>query len=207
MAGDTVGAILVGGQSTRMGRDKAGVELAGKPLASWVAAALTAAGLEVITAGGPDRVPGYPNVADAPGVIGPLAGLVAALGYAAGRPVFLVATDQPLLRPATVRRIVAARGPHDAAVPLAAGHPQVTCAVYGPGCLRAIAGIAKPPATIRDLLTAVTVRYLPPADWEEWGEDGRSWRSLDSAADLAATEAELAEAEAAALASLPEENQ
>ena len=40
------GAIFCGGKSSRMGRDKASLELSGRPMVQWAAAAMSAAGLD-----------------------------------------------------------------------------------------------------------------------------------------------------------------
>lgn len=74
-----VGVVLCGGASTRMGSDKANLELAGRPLALWVADALRAAGAYPVVAQGGN--PPAPLVAepDSTPRAGPLAGLVDAL--------------------------------------------------------------------------------------------------------------------------------
>lgn len=189
-----VGAILTGGESRRMGADKATVELDGIPMGQRVAAALDDAGVEVVTVGGVTRIEGYESIPDPPGMHGPLAGLMSALEYAASRPVFTVAVDQPLLRTATVRNLISIET-HDAVIPMADDYPQVICALYRATCLPAMRRITpvNPDASIRDLLGYVSVRYVDPAEWMEWGEDGRSWRSVDTPEDLAEVEQWLAD--------------
>lgn len=175
-----------------MGADKANVELAGRPMVQWVAAALEAAGLEVVTFGGEARIEGYATIPDPPGAHGPLAGLMSALEFADHRPVLAVAVDQPLLRAQTVTGLLDVYG-HDAVIPIAEGHPQVLCALYRPTCLPEMRQVNKvnPEASIRDLLAYISVYEVQPSEWEEWGEDGRSWRSVDTPEDLAAVEAGL----------------
>ncbi|HKX75709.1 MAG TPA: NTP transferase domain-containing protein, partial [Acidimicrobiia bacterium] len=75
-----VGVVLAGGASRRMGRDKALVEVGGKPMIAWVVGALEEAGLEVVVAGKPQGWEGRRGLTDPPGLVGPLAGLMAALG-------------------------------------------------------------------------------------------------------------------------------
>src|SRR5438045_3278547 len=53
-----IGAILAGGSSSRMGTDKALVEVDGRPMALHVADALRAGGAEVVVLVGADRVVG-----------------------------------------------------------------------------------------------------------------------------------------------------
>ena len=169
-----------------MGRDKALIELGGRPMVAVVAAALADAGLDVVTVGGPDRVAGLPNVSDSALGAGPMAGLLAALEFAAGRQLFLTAVDQPGLRPRTVQHLLAEPS-GDAVVPLADGFPQVTCAVYRPAALPMLrdAVDARPGVAIRDALEGVDVTYVTPREWRRWGEDGGSWHSLNSPEDLA----------------------
>lgn len=175
-----------------MGTDKAQIEVNGLAMANWVGRALEAAGLEVVTVGAPDRVAGYDNIPDPAGAHGPLAGLLGALRNSSHRPVFIAAVDQPLLRPATVKELVSIRT-HDAVVPVEAGFPQVTCAVFRPTCLPAIRRVVavNPEGSIRDLLEYVAVRWVEEDEWSAWDETGDSWRSVNTPEDLAAIRARM----------------
>jgi molybdopterin-guanine dinucleotide biosynthesis protein A len=127
-----LGAILAGGQSRRMGTEKALVPLAGRPLIAWVADRLAPQvdGLLVNANGEPARFAalGLPVVADAvPGHPGPLAGILAALDWArAHRPraraVLTVPTDCPFLPTDLAGRLVDA---------LAQGAPAAVAASGG----------------------------------------------------------------------------
>lgn len=77
-----LGAVLAGGQSRRFGSDKALALLDGRPLIDYAVAALTRQ-CDAVVVVGRDTAP-VPTLADwpAPGM-GPLAGLAAALRYAA----------------------------------------------------------------------------------------------------------------------------
>ncbi|MDG2111212.1 MAG: molybdenum cofactor guanylyltransferase, partial [Actinomycetota bacterium] len=76
---ELTGAVLCGGLSTRMGADKAALELLGKPMARWVAEALRAGGVdEVIALGGTDSA-GLEVLADLEPGLGPLAVLIGAI--------------------------------------------------------------------------------------------------------------------------------
>ena len=169
-----------------MGRDKALIDVGGRPMVAVVAAVLADVGLDVVTVGGPDRVSGLPNVSDSERGAGPMAGLLAALEFAAGRQLFLAAVDQPGLRPETVNRLLAEPS-GDAVVPLHAGFPQVTCAAYRPEALPVLrdAADANAGVAIRDALREIDVTYIPSSEWQQWGEDGASWRSLNTPDDLA----------------------
>jgi len=86
MAGDWSGVILTGGASTRMGRDKALLPIAGIPMAIRVAGALTTAGADDVTCVGGDldglRACGLDAIADDWPGEGPVAGLLTGIAHA-----------------------------------------------------------------------------------------------------------------------------
>jgi len=92
-----VGAVLCGGRSTRMGRDKATLELLGRPMGLWVADALSSAGLaRVVALGGPGSL-GLDVIEDPPEMAGsgPLAPLIA--GLRAEGDIFVCPCDVPAI--------------------------------------------------------------------------------------------------------------
>lgn len=181
---EVLGAILAGGASRRMGTDKALVELADRPFVAWVGDALAPVASRVIVVGRAEPLGGLPAVPDRfPDRRGPLAGLDAAFRASTGD-VMLVGVDQPLVRTATLQRILAVEG-GDAIVPVASGVPQTTCALYRRSCAAATARIlAGPGGSLRDLIELAATTYIEPAEWRDWGEDGRSWYSIDDASRL-----------------------
>ena len=188
---DVTGVILAGGSASRMGQDKAFVRFRGAAMVTHVAASLTAAGLDVIVVGRGEPLNGLRAVPD-DGVSGrgPMAGMVTGL-RTAGTDIFLVAVDQPLLRPETITAIL--RLPGDAVVPRADGHPQVTCALYRQSCLEpAVTSLATGELKLRRMLDKVATNYIEPDVWSDWGEDGRSWLSLDTPDAVAAAEVHIA---------------
>ncbi len=183
-----LGAILVGGASTRMGTDKAGVAFGESVMLEWVAAALREAGCEVVVVGREEPgfdLQGVPD--DDESWSGPAAGLATALRLAAGRPVALVATDQPLIRSDTIRSLLDIEA--DAVVPVDEGVRQTTCAVYRAACEEPLHRMrAEGAPSLQRLLRVVEAREVGADEWESWGEDGRSWWSLDTPEDVAAAE-------------------
>ena len=105
------GAILCGGASRRMGRDKATLPIDGEPMAGRVARALSAAGAAAVTAVGGDlpalQAHGLTTVADRWPGEGPLGGLVTALRDAGGADLVVV-LGCDLVRPdvATITALV-----------------------------------------------------------------------------------------------------
>jgi molybdopterin-guanine dinucleotide biosynthesis protein A len=138
--GDWVGAVLTGGASRRMGRDKATIEVDGEAMAVRVANALRDAGATDVACIGP-AVGALTGIAeDAPGE-GPLGAVVAALRWAGGVPVVVAACD--LVAPiAPVFAEVAAalaESAADVAVPLCGGRRQPLAAAYAPTALNPLA--------------------------------------------------------------------
>ena len=96
------GAVLVGGQSKRMGTDKATIEIDGVPMAVRVAAALSAAGAATVYTVGGLQFPGLSAVADRWPGQGPLGGILSALHAATAPSVFVAATDLVAPDPVTI---------------------------------------------------------------------------------------------------------
>jgi molybdopterin-guanine dinucleotide biosynthesis protein A len=67
-----------------------------------------------------------------------MAGLLAALESADGRPALLLGVDLPLVTTDLLARLLALGRDVDAAVPLSPRGPEPLCAVYGAGCLEAV---------------------------------------------------------------------
>jgi molybdopterin-guanine dinucleotide biosynthesis protein A len=159
-----------------MGRDKALVEVAGKPMIHWVTAALEQV-TGVVLLAGYEEWEGWPGLPDPPGRHGPLAGLAAALEL--GQPLLVVAVDQPWVRPATLKMLAGYEG---TAVPVAGGIRQVTCARYELSVETAAGGIR----SVQELVDRVPHHLVEEAEWSAWGEDGRSWYSVDSPDEIEA---------------------
>lgn len=93
---EAVGFVLAGGESTRMGSDKALTQLRGEPLIVHALGILRGAGLPASIAGARSALAVYaPVVEDAGG--GPLSGICAALSPTSAQLVAFVSIDMPLL--------------------------------------------------------------------------------------------------------------
>jgi molybdenum cofactor guanylyltransferase len=96
--GDVAGFVLAGGRSSRMGRDKALVELNGRTLASRAVDLLRAAGLNPAIAGArSDLTPLAPVIADQKPDEGPLRGICSALASTQSKLALFTSVDLPLL--------------------------------------------------------------------------------------------------------------
>jgi molybdopterin-guanine dinucleotide biosynthesis protein A len=106
---NVAGAVLVGGRSTRMGRDKALIEIGGIPMARRVADAMGAAGCDPVFAVGPANLAaGLDVVIDEFPGDGPLGGILTALHAATPSPVLVMACDLPWVDAATIAVVLAA---------------------------------------------------------------------------------------------------
>lgn len=159
-----------------MGQDKADVIVAGHPMIWWVVAALEAVADRVVVAGRADGWDVHPGIADPAGMAGPLAGLAA--GLSLGQPVLLVAVDQPWVRSATLSKLAAVR---ETAVPVHDESRQVTCAVYHPE----LTALVEQAGSLQGLLDLERPLEITEPVWRSWGEDGRSWFSVDRPDDIA----------------------
>ncbi len=204
------GILLAGGRSRRMGRDKAWVDLAGRPLIRWSLDALRqASDRQVIVARDEAaaerlRTLGVPVIVDALAARGPLTGVHAGLRAATSDLSLVLACDMPLVRPELLRFLVAAIGAWDAAVPYAgdADPPagllagatrardaglQPLLAAYRQSCLPALEKIlAGGPMPTMALLSLVKARVIAPELWRQVDPDGRSFLNINTHQDLEA---------------------
>ena len=141
-----VGAVLCGGRSTRMGRDKAFVEIDGVPMARRVADALVSAGCSPVVAIGGDAdglaTLGLPVVADGWPGEGPVGGVRTALGeFPDAAAVVVVACDTPWLEGSAVAALVRALLDDPVAMVAVAHTDRVEplCASWRPSALSAVA--------------------------------------------------------------------
>jgi molybdopterin-guanine dinucleotide biosynthesis protein A len=172
-----------------MGRDKALVTLQDRPLVAHVAAALKTVTPHVIVVGRDSPIAGLATVPDTTtGRRGPVAGLETGLIHAQGAGVLLVGTDQPFVRVNTLRALLEFSG-GDAVVPVHGGIQQTTCALYRDTCLPAARAVLEAGGgSLRQVVSQVATTFVEEATWRRWGEDGLSWFSIDTEADLAEAE-------------------
>lgn len=179
------GFVLVGGESSRMGRDKALLPLSGRTLVESVAESVTQAAGSVTLVGHPERYPHlpYPAISDIEAQSGPLAGLVSALRHSGAPWNLVVACDMPALHSDLLARLLdaaEARDDHDAVIPQnPEGGWEPLCAVYHQRCLSVlIEALEARRLKLRTALSPLRVTLLPfpagdwfrnantPLDWE-----------------------------------------
>ena len=138
---DAAGFVLAGGNSTRMGRDKALLPFQGTPLIEHALVALRQAGISAAIVGDrPDLAAFGPIVPDEETGQGPLQGVCRALATTSAGLALLISVDAPLLPPSLLRYLV-----HHAAItgglitlPALNGFPQTFPCVLRTECLPAL---------------------------------------------------------------------
>lgn len=112
-SGGVLAGIFVGGRSSRMGGGAKGLLVApsGEPIVMRTKRMFDELGIECVLVGAHPAYAfvGLEIVADDPCATGPLAGILALLERAAGRPVIVVACDMPYLDARLVRRLAEAK--------------------------------------------------------------------------------------------------
>ncbi len=139
---EVTGAVLAGGQSTRMGVDKASLVVGGKPLIVHAIDRLREVLPEVLVVAKDSSrldLPGVRVIADEHGdKSGALVGIYSALLAAATPYVFVVACDMPYVMPDLVRRMIEACHRCDAFVPRVGASVEPLFALYSRVCLPSI---------------------------------------------------------------------
>ena len=186
-------ALLTGGESTRMGRDKARLPLGGVAAATRAARLLDSLFEEVLIVGGdpPLDAPGR-RVPDPEGPRCALRGLVGALEAARAERVLVVATDLPLLSPELLLALVA--WPEaDVVAPRAAGRLEPLCAIYArdAALVSARARLAAGRLALHELIAELTSCTLDADDLRALDPDGAALANATTAEDWARLEARL----------------
>ena len=100
-------AVLAGGFSSRMGRDKAWLPFGGTTLLGFQVGKLRALGIEdIMISGSEQALPGTRSVPDVYPHRGPLSGIHACLTAAKGRAVLFLGVDTPLIPLETLRELL-----------------------------------------------------------------------------------------------------
>lgn len=181
-------AILAGGKSSRMGREKALIEFQGQPLVSWVASVLAPIFNEVRI------VTSSHEVAEASGLLpltdqypdrGPLGGIHAALEHFK-EPAFIVACDMPFLNRALIE-FMSSYFEGDALVPMGEFGPEPLHAVYDSHLSQRIAALltsGERIPSLRGLLTEFDTRYIPFKTVQKFAPNGRCFTNWNTPEDI-----------------------
>ncbi len=179
-----VGLVLAGGESRRLGSDKA--RWGGAALPARAAGTLAAVCAEVAVADrGRGLVPGRPSLADGPGR-GPAAGILGGAAAYPGRPLLVLACDLPRV-PAALLAELARFAEAGWVLPRWAGGCEPLCAFYGPAALaRLAARVESGRFSLHDLEAegGLAVRHLEGEDLRRFGDPAEIFFNLNTPGDL-----------------------
>lgn len=99
----SVGVVLAGGQSSRMGRDKAMLSWRGQPLIEHQIDLLKAVGVDAVHVSG-DR-PDYDGIVDLVSHAGPIGGIAGVAAVIGDAELLVIPVDMPCLQPSLLRRL------------------------------------------------------------------------------------------------------
>ncbi len=164
------GFVTAGGRSSRMGRDKAWLELDGVTMIERVVAALRPVTARVtVIANRPEYTRlNLPVVADTHVGVGPLEAIRTALANARRPRVVLAGCDLPFVTPELFAHLLRAGGDAQAVVPLdEGGRLEPLCAVYSAAALDTVTGlIAAGERKVSRLFDRVPTRFVTFAELE-----------------------------------------
>ena len=189
----TVGAVLAGGLSTRMGGPKALAELASRPLVARVVGTVGSAGLDPVVVAKPDsplpkldcRVLTEPSEPRHP-----LTGVLTALGASAGRGVVAIACDMPLVPAKLLGWLAQLEQP--VAVCEVGGRLEPLLGRYSPEVADQLAESLVAGLAMRDAVAALDPFVIEEERVARFGDPQRIFFNVNSPEDLAEAERLLA---------------
>jgi molybdopterin-guanine dinucleotide biosynthesis protein A len=181
-----LGAVLAGGAGRRLGGEKAGALLAGRPLISYPLAALGAAGIEELP---PLALPVHREPASPRH---PLTGIVAALRASAAtapspRPLIAIACDLPFVAPELLTALAAT--PEPLVVTALDGRPQPLLARYDTSLLAELEAALEAEEPLTRTVERLRPRTVDSAELARFGDPARLLFNVNDAEDLRRAEA------------------
>jgi len=186
------GVILAGGQSRRLGRDKAVEPVGGQPLIRRVIESVSPISSEIVVVVA-DRARGealplaeghrvaldiYPGKGSLGGIFSGLTAVQQEWGL-------VVACDMPFLNLELLRYMMSLREDVDAVVPVLEGRPEPTHALYSRACLPYIEERLKADdLKIARFFDEVRVKYVPEEAISRFDPDYLSFFNINSQSDL-----------------------
>lgn len=189
-------AILAGGQSRRMGRNKSLLPLGEEPVIRRVARMLEGVFCRVFVVSieaAPYEALGLQVAGDLLPGNDSLGGLHAAVSLAGVPHVFVAGCDMPFLQLPLLRGLAARSAEADVVIPIRDGYPEPLCAIYSRSCEPAIRRrIAAGRLKMTGFHEEVRVIRVEEEEWRAWDPEGLSFRNLNTPEDYAWALAEVA---------------
>lgn len=191
------GFVLAGGESSRMGCDKALLELDSVPLVVRTARLVESVAETPTIVGAPGQLGalGFKVIGDEWPGAGPLGGIATALHVSNAPWNLIVACDLPYLTEAWLGDLIARalRSTADAVVPMNERGAEPLCAVYHKKCEAAIrTALELGTRKVTDGLAGLRVEKIEPAEWKVFDSGGLLFKNMNSPADYEEAKARLA---------------
>lgn len=187
---DLTVAIMAGGKSSRMGRNKSFVSLGGKPLVEHVlerVAPLSKHQLLITNAPDSYAYLRLPMVGDIYKDKGPLAGIFTAVFHATTPYTLIVATDMPWLNESLLRYQISLKEEADVIIPRWDKFPEPLHAVYSKAVLPPIEqNLEADRLKVTRFFGQVSVRFVERAEIEQFDPNGRSFANINTPDQLQA---------------------
>ena len=190
MIEDCTAIILAGGESKRMGRDKATLPFAGQSLIQKVIASMQPLFQHIIVSVSKPRPEILlTQVCDLQADGGPLTGLVTALEQITTPWAFVVACDMPFVSPALVEHLAQLRAQQQAIVPVVHGQLQPLAAFYSASCIPLLrASLSLGNKSLHGAISHLDASYVDETEMLHVDPQLRSFFDLDTPQDLAKAE-------------------
>ncbi|HVN08036.1 MAG TPA: molybdenum cofactor guanylyltransferase [Patescibacteria group bacterium] len=190
------GWVLAGGQSSRMGSPKALLEIGGRPLIARAVALLQSVCSAVTVVGSPAPYEhlGFAAIPDECAQIGPLGGILTALGRTTSDWNLIVACDLPYLTPEWLRYLAsrAARSRARVVLPQGPSGSEPLCAVYHREAVVAIrAAVAQGRLKVTRALEGLPIETVTPAEILPFDPRGVLFQNLNTPEDFERARADL----------------
>lgn len=187
---------MAGGKSSRMGRDKALLEINGEPLIVRAARLVQSAlGDPVVIASTFGYEPlGLKMVADDFPGYGPLGGIATALHVSTTPWSLVIACDLPYLTKPWLEYLIerALRSVADAVVPMNVRGPEPLCAMYHKNAeARIRAAVEGGVRKVTDSFANLCVEHVEPSEWKGFASGGALFKNVNSPADYKEAKARL----------------
>jgi molybdenum cofactor guanylyltransferase len=187
-AREIAGFVLAGGESSRMGRDKALLEVDGVPMIVRTARLIGSVAGQPIVVGSPktyERLGLRAIRDDWPGA-GPLGAIATALRASECRWNLVVACDLPYLTEEWLEFLIGCAdiSAVDVLLPMNDAGPEPLCAMYNKSCEAAVwlaldRGVRK----VTDGLAHLKVEYVERSAWKRFDSDGLLFKNMNSPSD------------------------
>jgi molybdopterin-guanine dinucleotide biosynthesis protein A len=180
--------VLAGGQSRRMGRDKALIDYQGRPIIAHVVDTLRALADDIVVVSNRSDLYGSFGarvVPDYEPPCGPLGGIAVGLRNAQHPLAVIVACDMPFLNVTLLRRLIDLAEGYDAVVPQKGDEFEPLHAVYRRVCYESIVQrLARGERRVISFFADVRLRPVPESEWRLLDPAGRSLVNLNTPDDL-----------------------